>query len=31
VFDGFPDDAGGWEVNVVQKEFVIVDILVLFE
>jgi hypothetical protein len=31
VFDGFPDVVGEWEVGVVQKEFAIVGIRVLFE
>jgi hypothetical protein len=30
VFDVFPDVVGGWELGEVQKEFVVVDILVLF-
>jgi hypothetical protein len=31
VFDGFPDVVDGWGVGVVQKEFAIVGIRVLFE
>jgi hypothetical protein len=31
VFDGYLDVVGGWELGVIQKEFVIVGILVLFE